>query len=66
MDPSKPADGQIRKTEFNLDKGKVFIFYHFKTAKITAHSESFKRDDLIGQAKLGDMNEKDTEENKTQ
>lgn len=64
LDPELPADAQIRKTEFNLDKGRVFIYYHFREGKITSNSESFVRDDLIGEAKLGDMNEKDTEENK--
>lgn len=49
-----------------MDKGRVFIYYHYRDGKITANSESFVRDDLIGEAKLGDMNEKDTEENKQQ
>lgn len=66
QDPEQPADGQIRKTEFNLEKGRVFIFYHYREGKVTSNSESFIRDELIGEAKLGDMNEKDTEENKQQ
>lgn len=66
MDPNKPAEGQIRKTEFNLDKNKqmVHIFYHFREGKVTSNSESFEREKLIGQVKVGDINDKDTEENK--
>lgn len=64
MDPELPAEQQIRRTEFNLEKGRVYIYYHFRDGKITSHQEEFIRDDLIGEAKLGDMNEKDTEENK--
>jgi hypothetical protein len=59
-----PAESQIRRTEFNIEKGRVYIYYHFRDGKITAHSEQFNREDLIGEAKLGDMNDKDTEENK--
>lgn len=44
----------------------VYIFYHYRKGKITAHQEEFNRDELIGSAKVGDMNEKDTEESKTQ
>lgn len=64
LDPEIPAEQQIRKTEFNLEKGRVFIYYHYREGKVTSNSESFIRDELIGEAKLGDMNEKDTEENK--
>lgn len=66
LDPEKKAESQIRKTEFNLEKFKVFLYYHFKDGKITSKFEEFDREKLIGQAKIGDMNEKDTEENKTQ
>lgn len=66
MDPELPAEQQIRRTEFNLEKGKVFIYYHFRDGKITSQSEQFERAALIGEAKLGDMNEKNTEENKQQ
>jgi len=43
----------------------VFLYYHFKDGKITSKAESFEREQLIGQARLGDMNEKDTDEDKT-
>ena len=65
LDPTKNADSQIMKTEFNLEKDRVFIYYHFRDGKITSNSETFIREELIGQLRLGDMNEKDTEENKT-
>jgi hypothetical protein len=66
LDESLPAETQIKKTEFNLDKKMVYIYYHYKEGKITADYKEFSRDDLIGQAKMGDMNEKDVEETQTQ
>ena len=39
LDPDLPADGQIRKTEFNLEKGRVYIYYHYRVGKITANAE---------------------------
>lgn len=66
LDPYKPAEGQIRKTEFNLAKGMVYIYYHFREGKVTAKFEEFERDKLIGQVKVGDINDKDTEESKEQ
>jgi len=29
LDPSKPADSQIRKTVFNMETGEVVVNYHF-------------------------------------
>lgn len=66
LDPWKPAEACIKKTEFNLDKKKVYIFYHYKEGKITAAQREFSRDELIGQSKLSDMNEKDQEETQLQ
>lgn len=66
LDAERPAESQIRKTEFNLDKKRVYLFYHFREGKVTANSEEFDREKLIGQVKVGDINEKDTEENKEQ
>ena len=40
------------------------IFYHYKEGQITAKSDTFVRDDLIGKARLGDMNDKEEEEDK--
>jgi hypothetical protein len=40
------------------------LFYHFREGQITAKSETFVRDDLIGKARLGDINEKDDDEDK--
>jgi len=44
----------------------IFIYYHYKDGKITADYKEFLRDDLIGSAKTGDMNEKDEEETQLQ
>jgi hypothetical protein len=40
----------------------IYIYYHYKKGKITADYKEFSRQDLIGQTKSGDMNEKDVEE----
>ena len=53
------------KTEFNLQKNMVDIYYHYKEGKITAKHESFNREELLGHAKLGDLNEKDVDTDKT-
>lgn len=66
LDPNAPAETQIKKTEFNLDKKMIYIYYHYKKGKITADYKEFSRDELIGQAKTGDMNEKDVEETQLQ
>jgi hypothetical protein len=65
LDPLLPAESQIKKTEFNLDKKKVFVFYHYVDGKITATDSAFNRDDLIGQAKISDMNDKEQEDSQT-
>jgi len=44
----------------------IYIYYHYKEGKITADYKDFHRDDLIGSAKTGDMNEKDVEETQLQ
>ena len=66
LNPYLPAESQIKKTEFNLDKKTIYISYHYKDGKITADYKEFLRDDLIGSAKTGDMNEKDDEETQLQ
>jgi hypothetical protein len=66
LDNNKPAEDQISKTEFNLHKKRVNIYYHYSEGKITAKEKTYNRDDLIGKARVGDMNEKETEENAQQ
>ena len=66
LDPSKPAESQIKKTEFNLEKKIVYIYYHYKEGKITADYVEFQRDDLIGQTKMGNDKEDDAEETQLQ
>jgi hypothetical protein len=66
VNPVLPVGDQIKKTEFNMDKKEVKIFYHYEKGKITAKEESYNRDDLQGQNKVGDMNDKEAEESKTQ
>ena len=48
LDPSFPASAQIKKTEFNLQKNEVYIYYHFRDGCITAAQQTFRREDLIG------------------
>ena len=36
LDPWYPAETQIKKTEFNLEKKRHYIYYHYKEGKITA------------------------------
>jgi hypothetical protein len=59
LDLSLPAETQIRKTEFNLEKGKVYIYYHYREGKVTCDFQQFDRSELIGEIKVGDMNEKE-------
>lgn len=66
VNPALPAGDQIRKTEFNIQKKEVKIYYHYEKGKVTAKEETFNRDDLQGQNKVGDMNDKEAEESKTQ
>ena len=62
-----PAEDQIRMTEFNIEKGDVFIYYHYKDGKITANQNSFKCKDLIGNSSAVDeMNNKEVVENALQ
>ena len=30
LDPTRPAEEQIRKTEFNIETNEVLIYYHYK------------------------------------
>ena len=70
LDPRRDASLQIRKTEFNVEKNFVFIYYHYTEGQIFRKPEKVNRTDLISQGKMGDMNEKDAEkdndENKKQ
>jgi hypothetical protein len=56
-----PAEEQIRETEFNIEKGDVNIYYHYKDGKITANEKHYNRKDLIG-----NINNKETEDNALQ
>ena len=64
LDPDLPAATQIKKTEFNLDLQKVYIHYHYEEGKITSSEEQWDRNQYIGQAKLDNVNDKDSEESK--
>lgn len=64
LDPEKPAEYQIKKTEFNIEKQMVYIHYHYKQGQITANSEEYKREKLIGVDKNSDVEkEEDSKEN---
>lgn len=66
LDPIKPAEEQIWKTEFNFAKEKIHIYYHYSEGKVTARRKTFSTYDLIGKASHNEMNEKETEENSLQ
>jgi hypothetical protein len=64
LDQDVTAEEQVRRTEFNLSKGRVYIYKHYNSGRITTGSETYIRDELIGgDAKVGgDMNDKDAQE----
>lgn len=67
LNPELPAEDQIRETEFNIEKGDVNIYYHYKDGKITAREKNYKRKDLIGNSSTVDeLNNRQTEENSLQ
>jgi len=66
LDPERPAEEQIRKTEINLVKNKIFVYYHYKQGEIVAPMKMYRREDISAQAKLGDMNDKESEETQEQ
>ena len=61
LDPSLPAETQIQKTEFNLAKDMVYIYYHYQEGRITSTHQEWNRSLLITQGKMGDSNEKEEE-----
>ena len=48
MDAAVQADLQIRKTEFNLEKDKVYIYKHYNSGRITTGSDEYNRGELLG------------------
>lgn len=63
LDPTIPAEDQIRETEFNILKGVVNIFYHYGKGKIVAKEKQFLRADLIGKSQHDDgLSDKDVVE----
>jgi hypothetical protein len=61
LDPTLPAETQIKKTEFNLAKDMVYIYYHYREGRITSTHQEWNRSQLITQGKSGDTNEKEEE-----
>jgi len=47
LDPKKPPEEQIRKTEFMINKNKVLIHYHYKEGQIFRKPEEIDRNDLL-------------------
>ena len=58
LNKEMPAEDQIRETEFDIQKGDVNIYYHYKEGKVTAKEKSFKRKDLIGDSSSMDVSKK--------
>eukprot|EP00357_Protocruzia_adherens_P037882 CAMPEP_0114983882 /NCGR_PEP_ID=MMETSP0216-20121206/6955_1 /TAXON_ID=223996 /ORGANISM="Protocruzia adherens, Strain Boccale" /LENGTH=833 /DNA_ID=CAMNT_0002345931 /DNA_START=33 /DNA_END=2534 /DNA_ORIENTATION=+ len=59
-----PNEDQIAKIVFNIEKGKIFVYNHFKKGKITAEMKEFSREGGLGMAKLPDMADKEHVESK--
>lgn len=67
LNQDEEEERQISKTEFNMDKKKVFIFYHYKNGRITNKSETYEQDELLDHNKSGDQNDgQETEDPKSQ
>lgn len=67
MDKTEDAERQIKVTEFNLEKGKVFIYYHYREGKITANQNSYNTEELLDHNKgVGDINENEDENPRSQ
>jgi len=47
-----------------VQRGEIFIYYHYKEGKITSRMETYKRNVLITSSKGGDLNDKDAVESK--
>jgi hypothetical protein len=63
LDPNKPAEEQIRKTVFNSEKEKVFIYYHYKDGQIFKPPIEISSKDLVS---TGDkVNDKDGEKDES-
>lgn len=59
------AAQQIKKTEFNMDKSRVYIYYHYEEGRITSSDIDWDRKDLIGHAGVdSNANGVDQEESK--
>lgn len=63
LDPNRPAEEQIRKTVFNSEKEKVFIYYHYKDGQIFKPPIEISSKDLVS---TGDkVNDKDGEKDES-
>jgi hypothetical protein len=65
LNPLEDAERQIKRTEFNLEKGRVYLYYHFREGKVTANQQQYKTEDLLEHNK-GDTNEKNDEDPRSQ
>jgi len=54
LDPKKPSEEQIRKTEYMINKNSVFIHYHYKEGQIFRKPTKIDRNDLLNQGKMGE------------
>lgn len=61
-----PAEEQIRETEFNIEKGDVNIYYHYRDGQITANEISYDRKKLIANSAVDEVSSKEQEDNAKQ
>jgi hypothetical protein len=60
------AEEQIRETVFNIEKGDVTIYYHYKDGQITASEINYDRKQLIANSAVDEVTSKEQEDNARQ
>jgi hypothetical protein len=61
LDPSRPAEEQMRKAVFNLETDEIVIYYHFNEGQIFRKPSHYNRNELRNSGNNGDMNENEKE-----
>jgi len=63
LDPDDDEERQVARTEFNMEKEKVFLFYHYRNGRITNKARTFEMILLVDASRSGenDDNEETSE-----
>jgi len=54
LDPEGDEERQVARTEFNMEKDKVFLYYHYRNGRITNKARTFEAADIQDQSRSGD------------